>query len=187
MIQRTIDSAYSHTQNFGTKYYEDEEVVNSIKAKLRRGVTKKEIKRNLEDTNIDDTTIDAVLSRAEEENSITQFWTKNEKGVIKIVHILFKHFLEDNGFYKYCPEGGKNYVFVKVTNNLIDHTSEKEIKDFILNHLIQLDDTSVYNYFADQTRLFREEFLTLLSTIDIYFIADTKDSSYITKLCSSNH
>ena len=35
-IQRTIDSAYSHTQNFGTKYYEDEEVVNSIKAKLRR-------------------------------------------------------------------------------------------------------------------------------------------------------
>ena len=28
---------------------------------------------------------------------------------------------------------------------------------------------SIYNYFADQTRFFREEFLTLLSTIDIYF------------------
>ena len=178
-IQRTIESAYSHTQNFGTKYYEDEEVVNSIKAKLRRGVTKKEIKRNLEETSVDESTIDAVLSRAEEENSITQFWSKNEKGVIKIVHILFKHFLEDNGFYKYCPEGSKNYVFVRVTNNLIDHTSEKEIKDFILDHLIQLDDTSVYNYFADQTRLFREEFLTLLSTIDIYFIADTRDSAYL--------
>tara|TARA_R100001594_G_scaffold11802_5_gene26467 strand:- start:9811 stop:12228 length:2418 start_codon:yes stop_codon:yes gene_type:complete len=178
-IQRTIESAYSHTQNFGTKYYEDEERVNSIKAKLRRGVTKKEIRNQLEETNLDDKTIEAVLHKVEEENSLKQFWTKNEKGTIKIVHILFKHFLEDNGFYKYCPEGSKNYVFVRVTNNLIDHTSEKEIKDFILDHLLNLDDTSIYNYFADNTRLFREEFLTLLSTIDIYFIADTKENSYL--------
>jgi hypothetical protein len=178
-IQRTIDSAYTHTQNFGTKYYEDEERVNTIKSKLRRGVTKKEIRNQLEETNLDDKTIDAVLNKVEEENSLKQFWTKNDKGVIKIVHILFKHFLEDNGFYKYCPEGSKNYVFVRVTNNLIDHTSEKEIKDFILEHLLNLDDTSIYNYFADQTRLFREEFLTLLSTIDIYFIADTRDYSYL--------
>ena len=178
-IQRTIDSAYTHTQNFGTKYYEDEERVNSIKSKLRRGVTKKEIRNQLEETDLDDKTIDTVLNKVEEENSLKQFWTKNDKGIIKIVHILFKHFLEDSGFYKYCPEGGKNYVFVRVTNNLIDHTSEKEIKDFILEHLLNLDDTSIYNYFADQTRLFREEFLTLLSTIDIYFIADTRHHSYL--------
>ena len=178
-IKRTIDSAYSHTQNFGTKYYEDEERVNIIKSKLRRGVTKKEIRNQLEETSLDDKTIESVLNKVEEENSLKQFWTKNDKGVIKIVHILFKHFLEDSGFYKYCPEGSKNYVFVRVTNNLIDHTSEKEIKDFILDHLLNLDDTSIYNYFADNTRLFREEFLTLLSTIDIYFIADTKDNSYL--------
>tara|TARA_Y100001938_G_scaffold15346_2_gene18893 strand:+ start:10149 stop:12566 length:2418 start_codon:yes stop_codon:yes gene_type:complete len=178
-IHRTIESAYSHSQNFSTKYYEDEERVNNIKAKLRRGVTKKEVRSQLEETNLDEKTIDAVLNKVEEENSLKQFWTKSDKGVIKIVHILFKHFLEDNGFYKYCPEGSKNYVFVKVTNNLIDHTSEKEIKDFILDHLLNLDDYSVYNYFADNTRLFREEFLTLLSTIDIYFIADTKSTSYL--------
>ena len=178
-ITRTIKSAYSHTQNFGTKYYEDEERVNQIKTKLRRGVTKKEVRSQLEDSNLDDKTIEAVLNRVEEENSFKQFWSKNDRGVIKIVHILFKTFLEDNGFYKYCPEGSKNYVFVRVTNNLIDHTSEKEIKDFILDHLLNLDDTSIYNYFADHTRLFREEFLTLLSTIDIYFIEDTKDYAYL--------
>ena len=38
----------------------------------------------------------------------------------------------------------------QVTNNLIDHTDEKEIKDFILNHLIEIDDLSIYNYL--QTR-----------------------------------
>ena len=178
-IATTIDSAYKHTANFGTKYYEDEERINQIKGKLRRGVSKKEIRMQLQDSNLDGDTIDAVLNKVEEENAKQTFWDKNDRGAIKVVHVLFKKFLEDNGFYKYCPEGGKNYVFVKVTNNLIDHTSEKEIKDFVLNHLIDHDDISVYNYFADNTRFFKEEFLSLLSTIDIYFIADNKDTSYL--------
>ena len=35
-IGRTIDSAYQNSRNFGTKYYEDEDRVNQIKAKIRR-------------------------------------------------------------------------------------------------------------------------------------------------------
>ena len=178
-IGTTIDSAYRHTANFGTKYYEDEERINNIKAKLRRGVSKKEIRIQLQDSNLDSDTIESVLNKVEEENAMQTFWVKNDKGVIKIVHIHLKQFLEDNGFYKYCPEGGKNYIFVKVTNNLIDHTSEKEIKDFVLTHLLELDDIAVYNYFADNTRFFKEEFLSLLSTIEIYFIADSKEASYL--------
>ena len=183
-ISRTIDSAYSHSANFGTKYYEDEDKLTSIKNKIRTGVSKKEIRLQLNESGIDGDVVDSVISRIEDENSAMTFWEKNEKGTIKIVHFSFKEFLEDNGFYKYCPEGGKHYVFVKVTNNLIDHTSEKEIKDFILNYLIKIDDLTVYNYFADQVRFFREEFLCLLSTIDIFFIEDTKDSAYLlSELC----
>jgi hypothetical protein len=178
-ISTTIDSAYRQVANFGTKYYEDEERINSIKAKLRRGVSKKEIRIQLQDSNLDSDTIESVLNKVEEENAMQTFWDRNDRGVIKIVHIHLKQFLEDNGFYKYCPEGGKNYIFVKVTNNLIDHTSEKEIKDFVLTHLLELDDIAVYNYFADNTRFFKEEFLSLLSTIEIYFIADNKYASYL--------
>ena len=178
-IATTIDSAYKHTANFGTKYYEDEERINQIRAKLRRGVSKKEIRYQLQDSNLDSETIDAVLNKVEDENSKMTFWTKNDKGVIKIEHILFKQFLEDSGFYKFCPEGSRNYVFVKVTNNLIDHTSEKEIKNFVLSHLLELDDYSVYNHFADNTRYFKDDFLSMLSTIEIYFIEDKKDSAYL--------
>ncbi len=128
-IKRTINSAYAQKQNFATKYYEDVDKVNEIKNKLKRGVTKKELRAELED--LDQNLVENVINRLEEEQSNHQFWTKNEKGVVKIVHVLFKNFLEENGFYKFNPEGSKNYVFVKVTNNLIDHTSEKEIKDFI--------------------------------------------------------
>ena len=110
------------------------ETLNEIKQRLKRGDSKQDIRKDLKDTDLDSDTIEAVIEKAEEEEDF-RFWFKNEKGVIKIVPILFKQFLEDNGFYKYCPEGSKNYVFVKVTNNLIDHTSEKEIKDFILKIL----------------------------------------------------
>ncbi len=123
------------------------------KDKLKRGASKRKIRSQLEDSEIEDDVIDAVITRIDEESQETQFWTKNEKGVIKVVHILFKQFLEDNGFYKYCPEGSKNYVFVKVTNNLIDHTDEKAIKDFILNYLIDLDDLSIYNYFCRPNKI----------------------------------
>ena len=120
-----------------------------------------------------------ILRRREEQSKKFQFWTKNDKGVIKIDPRIFKKFLEDNGFHKYCPEGSKNYVFVKVTNNLIDHTNEKAIKDFVLDYLEELEDYGVYNYFAEQTRFFKEEFLTLLPTIEPFFIEDTKDTGYI--------
>jgi hypothetical protein len=178
-IERTITSAYAHTQNFGTKYYEDEERVNQVKGKLRRGVSKKEIRNQLEETKLDKQIIDSVLNKAEESNNNQTFWIKNDKGTIKIVHVLFKEYLEDNGFYKFCPEGSKNYVFVRVQNNLIDHTTEKDIKDFILSGLLTIDDLSIYNYFADNTRFFKDEFLTLLSSVNIYFIADSKNTSYL--------
>lgn len=178
-INRTIKSAYSNKQNFGTKYYEDEDRVNQVRQKIRRGISKKEIRSQLEESNIEDGVIQNVITRLEDEQSSNKFWSKSDKGVIKIIHILFKNFLEDNGFYKFCPEGGKNYVFVKVTNNLIDHTSEKEIKDFILDHLLELDDVSIYNYFAEHTRYFKEEFLTLLASIDVYFIEDSKEVAYL--------
>ena len=179
-IKNTIDSAYSRSENYNTKYYEDEDRLNQVKAKLRRGVPKKEIRSQLEDLPIEGGVIDSVIDAIESEQASQTFWEKRgEKGTIKIVHILFKNFLEENGFYKYCPEGSKNYVFVRVTNNLIDHTSEKEIKDFILNYLLELDDVAVYNYFAENTKYFREEFLTLLCSIDVLFIADTKDKAYL--------
>ena len=179
-LRRTIKSAYDQKQNFGTKYYEDEEKVNNVRQKMRRGLSKKEIKNGLEEaTDIDEVVIDNVLRRFEEEDDEQKFWTKTEKGVVKIIHLSFKNFLEDHGFFKFSPEGSKNYVFVRVTNNLIEHASEKEIKDFVLEFLLDIDDTSIYNYFAECTRYFREDFLTLLGSIDVFFIADTKDTSYL--------
>ena len=66
-VNQTIDSAYKDASKFGTKYYEDEERINQVKAKLRRGVPKREVISQLQDSNLDSATIDAVISRVEEE------------------------------------------------------------------------------------------------------------------------
>jgi len=177
-IETTISSAYSKTHLFNTKYYENTEIIDNVKQRLKRGEPKSEVKKDLQNTEIPEKTIDAVIKKAEEGKD-EEFWSKSEKGVIKIVPLYFKRFLEDNGFYKYAPEGSKSFVFVRVTNNLIDHTTEKEMKDFVLDYLYQIEDVSIYNYFAEQTRFFKEEFLTLINTIDVYFIEDTKHTSYL--------
>ena len=92
-IKRTIYSAYKQVQNFGTKYYEDEEKVNEVKQKLRKGVNKGEIKTQLEEeSDVEDSVLDNVIRRLEEEQDQQKFWSKSEKGVIKIIHISFKSF-----------------------------------------------------------------------------------------------
>ena len=178
-ILKTIDSAYNNKQNFGTKCYEDEDKLKYITSIIRKGASKKEAIGQLLTMSVDDSIAEKIVSKIEEDISSQKFWSKSEKGSIKIIHIMFKKFLEDNGFYKFVPEGSKNYIFIKITNNIIDHASENDIKDFVLSHLINLDDDDIYNHFADKTRYFREDFLTLLGTIDVYFINDDRDSSYL--------
>ena len=178
-IKKAIDSAYAQTANFGTKFYEDTEKMDSVRSKMRRGVSKKEVRNQLLDSEVPSDVVDHVINKIDGEEQDQKFWSKSDKGIVKIIHLIFKQFLEEHGFYKFCPEGSKNYVFVRVTNNLIDHTSDKEIKDFVLGHVIEMDDIAVYNYFAENTRYFKEEFLTLLDSIDVYFIADTKESAYL--------
>ncbi len=87
-IKRTIQSAYAQKQNFGTKYYEDEDKVNQIRFRLKQGGTKKQVKEELED-DVDPVIIDNVINRIEEEQSHHKFWTKSDKGVVKIVHFFF--------------------------------------------------------------------------------------------------
>ena len=118
-ISRTIDSAYANTGNFGSKYYEDTEKISEIKSQLNNGVSKNDIRYQLKGSDIDSEIIELVLNRIENSDSLDVFWTKNDKGLVKIIHHKFKTFLEDSGFYKFCPEGGKNYVFVKVGRSFV--------------------------------------------------------------------
>jgi hypothetical protein len=179
-IQSIIDSAYRHTDKYATKYFEDTSRVDFAKNQLSRGVPKKDIRSQLKASGVEDGTIDSVLTRIEEEQSKNTFWTKSDKGVVTLIHYELKTFLENNGYRKYVPEGNKGFIFVRINQNLIEMCTEDDIKDFVLNHILDnFQDLSVYNYFADKTRFFREDFLSMLDSVSIYFVEDTKDEAYL--------
>ena len=178
-INQIINSAYKNSQNFNTKFFEDSDRVDLIKNQIKRGVPKKEVRSRLKESEVEDGVIDSVINRIEEDDSNKEFWAKSQKGQVSLVHNLFKEFLEENGFYKFSPSGSKSFVFVKVTNNLIDNTSEDQIKDFVLEYLSDQEDIAVYNFFADKTRFFKEDFLNMLSSVDVYFIQDDRDTAYL--------
>jgi hypothetical protein len=178
-ISKTVNSAYSKKEERNTQFFEDVEKYDEVRSKIQSNTPKKEIVLDLRESGVEDDVIDAVLAEIYKDLETPKFWTVSEKGVISLLHLEFKEFLEDHGFYKYSPEGTKSYIFVKVTNNLIDDTSEEEIKDFVLKYVREALEINVYNFFAEKTKYFKEEFLNLLDPVDVYFVSDTKESSYL--------
>lgn len=177
-IRRLVKSAYDNRALWNTKYFEDNDRVAEIREKIKRGVPRKQLVSELTEF-VDPKDADNLIVRLEDDANLFTFWNKSDKGVVKIVHIEFKNFLESNGFYKYHVDGSDTFVFIRIINNLIDSSTEMDIKDFVLDYLIKLDDKSIYNYFADNTRFFKEDFLSMLSTIQVFFIPDTKDTAYL--------
>ncbi len=178
-IIKIVNSAYKNKNEHNTQFFEDVEKYDEVRAKIQSGVPTKDIQLELRESGVEDDVIDAVIAEVVKEMSLPKFWTISEKGVVSLLHLEFKEFLEDNGFYKYSPEGTKSYIFVKVTNNLIDDTSEEEIKDFVLRYVRDNAEVSIYNFFAEKTKYFEEKFLNLLDPVDVYFVSDTKNSSYL--------
>lgn len=180
-IYSTIDNAYDKNKDkFRTKFYEDREKVDLVRDSIKRGDSKNEILHQISSFGLSGVDAENVFSKIEEEDKPELFWTENPKtGVIKIVPILFKKFLEDKGFFKYYPSGSSQHIFVRVVNNLISNSSEDEIKDFVLDHLEKTGNIPTYNFFAEKTKFFNEDFLTLLSPVDVLFIKDTATEAYI--------
>jgi hypothetical protein len=178
-IYRTINSAYSHTDKFNTKFYEDTEKIEMVRERLRRGVPHHEIRSQLQDENTDPDLIDSVIEKVEDEQSGNVFWSVSDKGVVKVDHVGMKAFLEENGFFKFYPEGSNTFIFVRAIDNLVHHVTEDQIKDFALRYLMENADRLVYNFFAEKTKAFKEDFLSFLESIDINFIDDTKSDAYL--------
>lgn len=173
-IEKTIRSAYSKGKaNFGMKYFEDVEKLNDIKKSIKTGTTEKEILSKYPGIDIN------VLNDITETINQQNFWKYNKKGNVILDNLLYKNWLESNGFYKYYPENSESFIFIKVTNNLIDNTTEVKIKDYVLADLLKNKEHKVYEYMASNPKYFKEDYLNLLAETNIHFKEDTIDTAYI--------
>lgn len=172
-IPSIIQSGYKNVSNHNTKFYEDIDKTVSIKNDIKNGMPIKEVIERNEDVPIE--LIDKMVS----ETNPNEFWTKSSKGKIELVPNLFRDFLTKEGFYKYYPEGSKNFVFVRVQDNVITDSSEEVIKDFILKYIESTGDMSIYNFFAINTKFFTENFLNFITNVDSRFMTDDSETAYL--------
>lgn len=172
-IMNILRSAYKDTSIHGTKFYEDTEKIDAIKEAAKKGTP-------IEQIDAEGVDRDTVKEIAEKSSFDDEFWHKNSKGVVKHINHLYKEYLEHEGYYKYYPDSQRrNFVFIKIDNNTISDATEDLIKDHVLEMLYDMPDRSIYNYFADKTKLFKEDHLSFLSKIEPNFIKDDSRTAHL--------
>jgi hypothetical protein len=177
-IKTIVDSAYRRTQNFGTKFFEDNEEKARIEKMVKSGKKEDDIIREF--SSFDRGQIKKVISNVKDVITVDNFWTFTNNGAVKISPHKYKVWLESNGFFKYFPDGG-GYSFVRKEQNLLSVTDQVKIKDFVLEYLLNNEGIGYlpYDYMAASSKHFNADFLTFLKTEDVSLMKDTKDECYL--------
>ena len=173
-ILALVNSAYKNTHEFNTLTLVDDNKVYEAERILKKGITK--AKKEFKKDGLSDDQIDEILEFDYEDDYLI-FWDVSDKGNISLNDYKFKLFLENRGFYK-VQLNDKEYTFVKVYNNIINETNETNIKDFVLNYVVEMD-IKVYNFFAKSTTKFTENYLNQLATKELSMVRDTPTESYL--------
>jgi hypothetical protein len=169
-LLQVVRSAYSRG-NFQSKYFEDDRRRKLVVSALKSKQPTDEIKAKYNIT-------DEVLAEIMGNTTNDIFWAIDNKGKISIDSLKFKRFLEDSGFFKYFPEGALIPTFVKVKSNILSFSSAALIKEYILDYLEEKE-PNVFNYCSKNSSMFTDQFLTLLKSIDVKILQDTKDTAFI--------
>jgi len=176
-----VDNAYK-LASFNNKQFEDTEKVEFVKRQIRNGTSADDIKEILIEQEVKPDIAKSVIKAAEEtaHEFVDKFWRKSSKGVVSLVHNKFRDFLVSKGFYKFYPEGSVNFIFVRRVSNRVSNVTDGLIKDFVLKYLEkEITDTSIWDFFAENTRYFKDNFLSFLPQITINFVEDTAKESYL--------
>lgn len=170
-IEGIVKSAYK--KQSANKYFEDYDTKEKVEKQIRAGKTKKEIEATFKGVDI---------SRVKDNIDVDEFWYYNDKNKILLSTHKFKFWLEQNNFFKYYPsESSPTFTFIRKEQNLLEETSDKRIKDYVLNNIMERSNIGYapYDFMASNTSYFKNDFLSMLSTTEVNIKEDTKDVCYL--------
>lgn len=178
-IQTIIKSAYTKTATFGTKFFEDGQAKEKIEKLVRSGKDIKNIKKEFPELKQNE--LENAVENVKENISVVDFWQYSEKGNITILHHKFKYFLQERNFFKFYPNGGTGFIFIKIFENLLQETNKDIIKDYVLNYLEFKDDIGMkpFNYMAEKTKYFAYDYLSFLETKEVKLLEDTISTCFL--------
>jgi hypothetical protein len=169
-----INSAYKHTSNFGSKQFEDKSKLKTISNMILVGKTTDFIKSKFQEISIDN--LEVEIKAQKSKIDLDKFWTYNEEGRIVISHHKFKFYLENKNFFKHFPiEKSKTFTFITKDGNFVDEVSEFQVKDFVLNELLNSDNLDPFDLVAGSTKSFTPQYLSMLETAKFNIEEDGAD------------
>lgn len=172
-IKKLVASAYKRKGEHNTRAFEDVDRKVQIEKLIRTGKSKKEIEQIHSDVDI---------SLLKESLDIDEFWYYTDKGQIKLSTHKFKFWLEQNNFFKFYPSDKSNtFTFIKKEQNLLEETSDKRIKDYVLNNILSRPNIGYapYDFMASNTAYFKTDFLSMLDTTDVKIKEDTIEKCFL--------
>jgi hypothetical protein len=173
-ISSICNSAYNRTENFGTKVFEDLDKVDEIMKLASAGYSIESIKKF-----VPGVTAEAIEAVSKKATIGTEFWSFSSRGVVSIINLKYRDFLSANGFYKLYLSKSNHYVLIRIIDNIIMDVTDEMVKSFTLDYLETLEDSAVWNFYADKTRLHKEDFLSFLPKADPEFMKDNEETAYI--------
>jgi hypothetical protein len=178
-IKTIIKSAYRKRENFGTRFFEDNETKEKIENLIRNGKTKKEIIEKIHE--LPKEKIEKAIDQFKDNKNINEFWDYDKNGNVKLLPHKFKFWLEQNNYLKYFPTDSKTFTFVHIDQNQVEETNEKRIKDFVLKNLLSRENVGFkpYDYMAASARFFTIDFLSMLDSANIEIKEDTKEECFL--------
>lgn len=173
-LETIIKSGYKLANEFDTMVLVDDNKIREANEILKKGVQK--AKREFRKEGLTDGDIEEIIDFDFEDDFLI-FWDTDKNGKLSLNDFKFKLFLENRGFYK-VQLNDKEFTFVKVYNNIMNEVNEVHIKDFVLNHVVEVD-MNVYNFFAKSTTKFSENYLNHLATKELAMVRDNETESYL--------
>jgi len=109
-----------------------------------------------------------------------EFWSENEKGMLSINNYNFKHFLEQENFFKNKPNENSTFNIIKKEGIFLKIKDEWEIKDYVINFILNNNlGQKVFNLITGKASLFKRDYLSMIKTEEIQILRDTKNVSYL--------
>jgi hypothetical protein len=181
-IEALVRSAYKDKASYGSKAFEDVAIKQETK-KIVREKDAEQAVQYLTEKGVDLTKAEEVVGQIVDDEQTWNFWTITEQGNAVVDDSAYISFLQSKGFFKYYIDEDKNpdnIMFVQIHNNLVQISSVKKIRDFVQKYLRDADaPANVYNYFLRAVKLYKEDYLLSLHSIEIEFLKETKKESYL--------
>lgn len=178
-ISSLVRSAYKNLANHGTKYFEDKETHEKIEKLIRNGKKVKDISTSFPDFTTEE--IEKSIESIKDNLAISDFWFYDENGKVKLSPHKYKFWLQQQNFFKYYPTKTSTYIFIEKDQNLLEETTEKQIKDHVLNYLLNRSDLDYlpYDFMARNSKYFSAEFLSFLETAEVELKEDTATEAFL--------